>query len=169
MKLDYKYLVGNRTVTYFGFGFLIILKRSLLDCTLNNLDFGSFNASTHHLPTFWIHILYEAGSCFNHLIVMVQVFPSKPLRIAPERTIFRSLGISWWKMFMRGSFCSCSGLPTVVEIALALLLTTRCATQRSALALTRTSVLSSASRGATNTTKTSSTPGYRMSTQMVSL
>lgn len=57
----------------------------------------------------------------------------------------------------------------VAEIAPALLLTTRCATLRSVLALTRTSVLSNASRGATNTTKTSSTPGYHMNTQMVSL
>ncbi len=75
------------------------------------------------------------------------------------------------KTSFKASLCfgHCSGLPTGVEIALALLLTTRCATQRSVLALTRTSVLSSASRGATNTTKTLSTPGYRMSIQMVSL
>lgn len=68
-------------------------------------------------------------------------------------------------------FCICcqSGLPTAVETALALLLTTRCATLRSVLDLTRTSVLSSASREATNTTKTSSTPGCHTSIQMVSL
>lgn len=71
---------------------------------------------------------------------------------------------------IRTSFCyrPLSGLPMVVEIALDLLLTTRCATQRSVLALMRTSVLSSAFRGATNTTITSSTPGYHTSTQMVS-
>lgn len=61
-----------------------------------------------------------------------------------------------------------SGRPTGVEIAPALLLTTRCATPRSVLDLTRTSARSSASRGATNTTKTSSTPGYHTSTQTVS-
>lgn len=66
-------------------------------------------------------------------------------------------------------FFHCSDLHTEAENAPDLLLTTRCATQRSVLAHMRTSVHSSASRGATNTTKTSSTPGYPMRTQMVSL
>lgn len=62
----------------------------------------------------------------------------------------------------------CSGRPTGVEIAPALPSTTRCATQRSAPVPMRISGLSSASRGATSTTTTSSTPGYPMSTRMVS-
>lgn len=55
----------------------------------------------------------------------------------------------------------------VVGIVPALPLTTRCATQKSAPVPMRTSGLSSASSGATNTTITSSTPGYPMSTRMV--
>lgn len=62
----------------------------------------------------------------------------------------------------------CLGRPTGVEIAPALPSTTRCATQRSAPVPMRISGLSSASRGATSTTTTSSTPGYPMSTRMVS-
>lgn len=46
--------------------------------------------------------------------------------------------------------------------------TTRCVTRRSAPVPMRISGLSSASRGATSTTTTSSTPGYPMSTRMVS-
>lgn len=60
------------------------------------------------------------------------------------------------------------GQPTVVEIVPALHLTIRCATPRSAPAPTRTSGLSSASRGATSTTKTSSTHGCHTSTRTVS-
>ena len=61
-----------------------------------------------------------------------------------------------------------SGRPTAVEIVQALLWTTRFATQRSAPVPMRISALSSASRGATSTTTTSSTHGYPMSTRTVS-
>lgn len=57
----------------------------------------------------------------------------------------------------------------VAGIVPALPSTTRCATQKSAPVPTRTSGLSSASSGAINTTTTSSTPGYPMSTRMVGL
>lgn len=55
----------------------------------------------------------------------------------------------------------------VVGIVPALPSTTRCATLKSAPVPMRTSGLSSASSGATNTTTTSSIPGYPMSTRMV--
>lgn len=94
MKWVYKYLctykknlIGRRKVTYFGFELSRIYWIVLVH-------------------TFRIHILYEAGSCPNHLIV-IRSFLQDLSEMHLKRTVFGSLGISWWKMYLKWVILFC--------------------------------------------------------------